>query len=113
MWRSTWVSIPLEITQVYCSTWIICKYIHLFIFISFFIQDALNISSSRTLDNRAIQNFVKNYVDDYVGVYNFVMPFLFCYLLHTRWTLHNCSHTELVNTDNRSILELNMRWLIG
>jgi len=69
---------------LFYSTWIICKYVHLFIFISFFIQDALNISSSRTLDDRAIQNFVKSYVDDYVGVYNFVIPFLFCSFLHAR-----------------------------
>jgi len=61
---------------LFYSTWII-RYAHLFHL--FLIQDALNISSSRTLDDRAIQNFVKRYVDDYVGVYNFVMPFLFCY----------------------------------
>ena len=75
MWRSTWVSIPLEITQVYCFillelfvSMFTNYHVHSFSFMSFFIQDALNISSSRTLDDRAIQNFVKNYVDDYVGV---------------------------------------------
>ena len=57
-----------HVSLLFYSIWIICKCVHLFIFISFFIQDALNISSSRTLDDRAIQNFVKNYVDDYVGV---------------------------------------------
>ena len=79
MWRSTWVSIPFRdhVSLLFYSTWII-RYAHFFHL--FLIQDALNISSSRTLDNRAIQNFVKNYVDDYVGGYNSVMPFLFCYL---------------------------------
>lgn len=82
-------------------TWI-CKYVLLYILFSFFNQVALNISSSQRTDIQTIQNFVKDYVNEYVGTYNFVMPFFFVVaFLHAGWTLHNCSHTELINTGNR------------
>ena len=104
------MSIPLQITPFYCFFLLepsVYKHVLLYIFFSFFIQGALNISSSRTPNNRTIQNFVKNYVDDYVGVYNFIVAFRFCFFcvhLHSprpSLLLRNRIHTELVNTSNR------------
>ena len=58
-----------------------------------FVQDGLNLSSSKlkseTPDNRTIQDFIEDYVDEYIGAYTLVWKSNLLHLLSKILRLSN------------------------